>query len=220
MLILETCPHKPVWYDICRSRPYSHFAGLTAPCCDLCIMKKSELMPEALTSIESCILALRDRIITRRPPINQGLEEQGDRPGNAIDVDGPRLTLRNSTGEGPRRGDHLEACRNALKNWRLETWKRDFKRTILTPDVILPDKVLSKLASQARIKTPDLVKEEIPGWVLANRYAEAVLKILEPIDTGWVEKAERDREEKRAKRAKQSAENKVRWDENTLAVRR
>ena len=142
MLILETCPHKPVWYDICRSRPYSHFAGLTAPCCDLCIMKKSELMPKALTSIESCILALRNWIMTCRPSINQGLEEQGDRPGNAIDVDGPRLTVHNSTGEGPRHGDCLEVCHNALKNWRLETWKQDFKRTILTPNVILLDKVL------------------------------------------------------------------------------
>ena len=50
--------------------------------------------------------------------------------------------------------------------------------------------MIAKLALQARIKTPDLVKEEILGWVLENQYAEAVLKILEPIDTGWVEKAE------------------------------
>jgi len=182
-------------------------------------MKKLAHMPEDLTSTESCILALQDRIMTRKFPVDQGPQEQGDRPGNEIDVDASRLPVRNGTGEGPRRGDRLEACRNALKNWRLETWKRDFKRTILMPDVILPDKVLSKLASQARIKTPDLVKEEIPGWVLANRYAEAVLRILEPIDAGWMEKAEREREEKRAKRAKQSAENKVRRDENTLAVR-
>ena len=31
---------------------------------------------------------------------------------------------RNGTGEGPRRGDHLEACRNALGSWRLEIWTR------------------------------------------------------------------------------------------------
>ena len=199
---------------------YSCSAGLTGPCCDLCIMKKFAHAPADLTSTESCILTLRDQIMTRRFPVDQGAQEQGDRPGNEIDVDAPRLPVRNGTGEGPRRGDRLEACRNALKTWRYDTWKRDFKRTILTPDVVLPDKVLLKLASQAQFKTPELIRDEIPGWILANCYGEAVLKVLEPIDKGWAEDIEQKREAKRVKRAQQSVDNKIRREENARAVRR
>jgi len=198
----------------------SCFAGLTAPCCDLCILKKLADTPDNLTPDESRILALRDRIMTRKRPADQMSQEQGNRPGNEIDVDSQQLRVRNAAGEGPRRGDRLEASRNALKAWRFETWERDFEDTILMPEVILPDKVLSKLASHARLKTLELIKEEIPGWFLADEYGGAVIKVLEPIDKGWVEENEQRREENRAKRAKRSAENKIRRDENARVARR
>ena len=183
-------------------------------------MKKFADTPDTLTSAESYILALRDRIMTRKGPANQASPEKGDQPRNAIDVDALQPPARNSTGEGPRRGDRLEACRNALVSWRIEIWMRDFKRSGLMPEAILPDKVLSKLATQARLKTLDLIKEEIPGWILAKRYGEDVLKILEPIDKGWAEETEQRKEENRAKRAKQSAENKLHREENARSVRR
>jgi hypothetical protein len=60
--------------------------------------------------------------------------------------------------------------------------------------------------------------EEVPGWILAKWYREDVLKVLEPIDKGWVEEAEQRKEENRAKRAKQSAENKICREENVHAA--
>ena len=72
---------------------------------------------------------------------------------------------------------------------------------------------------QAQIKTLDLIKEEIPGWILAKQYGEDVLKVLEPIDKGWIEETKQRKEENRAKRAKQSAENKIRCEENACAAR-
>jgi hypothetical protein len=90
--------------------------------------------------------------MTRSGPANQTPQERGDQPGNEIDVDTEQPPARNSTGEGPRRGDHLEACRNALGSWRIERieiWTRDFKHSSLMPEAILPDKILLKLAMQA-----------------------------------------------------------------------
>ena len=95
---------------------------------------------------------------------------------------------------------------------------RDFRRSSLLPEAILPDKILSKLVTQAQIKTLDLIKEEIPGWILAKQYGEDVLKVLEPIDNGWIEETEQRKEENRAKQAKQSAKNKICREENMRAV--
>ncbi len=203
-----------------RSCLGSHFAGLTAPCCDLCILKKFADTPDSLTPDESDILALRDRIITRKAPADQVPQEQGDQPGNEIDVDALQRPTRNGTGEGPRRGDRLEACRNALKSWRLETWDRDFSETILMPEAIFPDKILTKLATHARLNKLDLIKEEFPDWFFVDEYGEEVLKVLEHIDKGWVEATEQKREENKAKRAKVSAEKKIQREENARAARR
>jgi hypothetical protein len=197
-----------------------YFSGLTAPCCDLCVMKKFADSPDSLTSEESYILALRDRIMTRKGPADQTPQENGDQPGTAIDVDAQQPPARNGAGEGPRRGDRLEACRNALKSWRTEIWMRDFRRSGLMPEAILPDRVLSKLATHARLKTRNLIKEEIPGWILADQYGEDIIKVLEPIDRGWIEENEQRKEENRAKRAKQTTENKIRREENARAARR
>lgn len=194
--------------------------GLTAPCCNLCILKKFADAPDSLTSDELYVLALCDRIKTRKGPANQTPQEKGDQPGNKINVDTLQPPARNGAGEGPRHGDRLKACRNALGSWRREIWTRDFRRSGLMPEAILPDKILSKLATQARLKTLDLIMEEVPGWILANRYGEDVLKVLEPIDRGWIEEAEQKREENKVKRAKQSAENKIRREENARAARR
>ena len=67
-------------------------------------------MPDSLTSDKSCVLALCDRIMTRRGPANQVLQEMGDRLGNKIDVDAQQPPAHNGVGEGPHRGDRLEAC--------------------------------------------------------------------------------------------------------------
>ena len=148
MYISVTHPLQLVRRDVYNSFLYLYFTGLTAPCCDLCLLKKVADTSESLMQIESDILALRDQIINRKGPIDQGSQEQGDRPGNEIDVDAP-ISVRNSIGEGSRCGDRLEACRNVLMSWRFDIWKRDFKWTILMPEVILPDKVLTKLVLQA-----------------------------------------------------------------------
>jgi hypothetical protein len=177
------------------------FSGLTAPCCDLCILKKFADTPDSLTSEESYVLALRDRIMTRNGPADQTPQEKGDRPGNEIDRDAHQPLACNGTGEGPRHGDHLEACRNALGSWRIEIWRRDFRQSGLMPEAILPDRVLSKLATQAQLKTLDLIMKEVPGWILAKQYGEDVLKVLEPIDRGWIEEAEQRKEENKAERA-------------------
>lgn len=199
------------------------FSGLTTPCVP-CVPKESADTLGSLTSDEPSVLALCDQIMTRKRPADHTLRDKGDQPGN-MDAQEPPVSApaarkgRNTAGNGPRRGDRLEVCRNALQSWRIEAWARDFRRSGLMPEAILPDKMLSKLATHARLKTLDLIKAEAPGWILAERYGEDVLKVLEPIDKVWIEEAKQRKEENRAKRAKQSAENKIRREETARAAR-
>jgi hypothetical protein len=44
--------------------------------------------------------------------------------------------------------------------------------------VVLPDKVLMKLATQAWIMTILELKEEVPEWVWVDEYSESVLAML------------------------------------------
>jgi hypothetical protein len=85
---------------------------------------------------------------------------------------------------------------------------------------LLPDTVLTKLASRARIKTVADIKNEVPEWLWADEYGDAILQLLEPIDLAWHEESERTKAEKKAKRAKISAERKVKRDEDRLAKAR
>ncbi len=45
----------------------------------------------------------------------------------------------------------------------------------------------------------DLIMEKVLGWILVKRYREDVLKVLKPIDKGWVKEAKQRKEENRVK---------------------
>jgi hypothetical protein len=199
----------------------SLYTDLTAPCCDLCILEKATHVPESLTPFESDILTLRERILSRkRPGYHTTQESSAGCLEDPIDVDAEPLRVRRGAGLGARQGDRLQACRNALTSWRLATWERDFGDSILMPDVVLPQKLLTKIASQGRLKTVSDIKEHIPDWVWADKYGQSVLDLLAPIDTTWIEESVQKKAENKAKRARISAEKKALRDENALAVAR
>jgi hypothetical protein len=143
-------------------------------------LRKAADDPGSLTPVESEILALREAILSRKCPGQHSTQGSSGQVEVPIDVDA----------EPPRRGDRLQACRKALKSWCLEAFKRDFKHSILYPKVVFPDKILKKIASQARLKTLSDIKKEIPDWDWADEYGQPMLDLLASIDNSWTEESE------------------------------
>jgi ribosomal protein L27 len=121
---------------------------------------------------------------------------------------------------GCRRQERLEAARNTLSNWCQTVWKLDYRHCIWGPEILLPDTVLTKLASRARIKSVSDIKKEVPEWLWADEYGATILRLLEPIDSAWHDENERKKEENKAKRAKASADKKVKREEDRLVKAR
>jgi hypothetical protein len=171
--------------------------------------------------LEKDLLRLIERINERLTPIeSQAIQLENDE--QTLDdiqvIDGPApQTGKRARQPGCRRQERLEAARNVLSNWRQTVWKSEFSHCIWGPEVLLPDTVLTKLASRAKIKTVSDIKNEIPEWLWEDEYGDILLKLLEPIDLAWHEEAERKREENKVKRAKVSADKKVKREEDRLA---
>ncbi|EMD36366.1 hypothetical protein CERSUDRAFT_95684 [Gelatoporia subvermispora B] len=96
-----------------------------------------------------------------------------------------------SSRPGQRRGNHLTACHTALGQWVKTCWKQNYLYCIWGPNILLPDKVLTKLASLARIQTLDDLKQEIPEWAFSDKWGADVLRLLAKIDDD--EKQEKER---------------------------
>jgi hypothetical protein len=103
---------------------------------------------------------------------------------------------------------------------RVQVWDSEFKYCIWGLKVLMPDTVLTKLATRARLKTLSDIKNEIPEWQWADEYGEEVLTLLAPIDVAWHEENEQMKAENKAKRARVSAENKAKRYEIQLAQSR
>jgi hypothetical protein len=196
------------------------------PCCDNCVLKMHN-SGGTLTPAETQFLALRSRIESRNmpsithpvaPPTQAGEQNEAHngQPGEApLGVERPE-TQKKPRHPGPRHAERLEACRNTLTNWRSSTWNRVFKHCIWGPSALLPDAVLTKLATQARLKTLADIQERIPEWGWADEYGEEILKLLEPIDNAWHEENERKKAENKVKRAQLSEENRIKRNEERL----
>jgi hypothetical protein len=171
--------------------------------------------------METDLIKLIKRINERVVPIDEPIEPASEvaRTNDDDIADGPVL----KTGKrarpiqpGPRRQERLESARKALSNWCLTLWNAAYSHCVWGPEVLLPDTVLTKLASRARIKTISDIKNEVPEWPWADEYGDIVLKLLEAIDSAWHEENERKKVEKKAKRAKISAGNKVKREGDRL----
>jgi bloom syndrome protein len=118
----------------------------------------------------------------------------------------PMASIDNPTmpsGPATRRGDHLKTVRQALECWR---YKMHYSRgpTSFTAAGFLPDKALTTLASNARIKTvDDMVNMIQPPWIYTSKHGEEVLDLLSKLDRA--EKVDREQ----AKLAKRELRKKV-----------
>ena len=116
-----------------------------------------------------------------------------------------------SAGPTTRRGDHLKNARQMLERWRFKT-HYSHGPTSFTAAGFLPDKILTTLASNARIRTvDDMINILQPPWIYARRHGQEVLDLLSGLDKA--EKADRE-QAKLAKRELRKKETVERQNEN------
>ena len=77
-----------------------------------------------------------------------------------------------------RAGNHLATRRQALDDWRYNCWKRDYWFCTFGEVGVMPDAVLSTLASSVKIETVDELVEVVPRWGYARKYSHEVLSTL------------------------------------------
>lgn len=82
------------------------YLALTAPCCDLCLIRKAEDLEADLTVIKLELYGLLGWLSVR------------DLYGEAIVNITPAKKTKCKDGEGPRRTTHLQSCRDGLMSWR------------------------------------------------------------------------------------------------------
>lgn len=192
------------------------------PCCDVCLHAKTADENAILTAEEEDILALYKYIQSRPPLISVPLLpviDDGCIVEHDIKMEEVKVDLKKNQGLGNRRGDRLKRCRHALECWRTETWERDFGACVWGPDVLMPDKVLRKLALHTRIRTLEDIKTEIPDWDFCEEYGADVLDALQVEDRTWSQENNQSIQDRATLRAAESATKRLQREEDKRAVR-
>ena len=86
-----------------------------------------------------------------------------------------------------RRGQHLATAKDALRQWRIEQACTCYPRRSFSLKAILPDDLLTSLASDARVRTlPDVrAKADKVGWAFFDRHGQQVLDVLRKVDADY-----------------------------------
>jgi hypothetical protein len=191
-------------------------------------LRKAQERPSELTRDEIAILHLCKRLQVDTPAIPEEENDGGDEDAmeNVEDIDeAPEVVEPSGKRKQPPRigcrdKDRLQTCRQTLTSWRMKIWQDECSDCIWGPETILSDAILTKLAKRARLQTVADIKKEIPEWIWADEYAEAILGLLGPIDREWHEEKERLKRDEKAKKAKATAESKEQRYQERLARKR
>ena len=141
------------------------FPAYSVPCCDNCMRREN---PEKEFSDVTEFLGF----------MLPSLETDEPTPTNTTTNHSAKATK----GTGPRREERRAACRDFLLKWRVDCWLKNHKDEVWGPEVLLSDKVLTKLAATASLQTKEDIRDEVEGWWFWERYAQEVLDGLKVID--------------------------------------
>ncbi|KAI0083378.1 hypothetical protein BDY19DRAFT_910632 [Irpex rosettiformis] len=112
---------------------------MTVPCCDNCLLSKGDNRDNPLTLSEfdetlTAIIGLLDDRLVKKPPTRAS-------------------QLPQASSVKKRVKGRLNNVKEALENLRSKFWKENYGDTMLTMTTILPDSILSTLASESKIVT-------------------------------------------------------------------
>ena len=137
----------------------------SVPCCDNCMRRAN---PERKFTHVTELLEFMLPALTIDEPIPQ------------TDLANP--STKAAEGMGPRRTEWRAACCDFLTEWHIERWLENHADEVWGPEILLPDKVLTKLAATASLQTKEDIRSEVEGWWLWDRYSQEVLNGLKAID--------------------------------------
>jgi hypothetical protein len=166
-------------------------AAPTGDCCDNCLRKTDPEHP----------LLLKRAPALDRP--GSPASDTEDSPGQQPDTNGKR-GMNEAATVPDRREEHLKGARTRLDGWRTQTWVELYRRRPWGPTVLLPDKVLTALASKARFASvDDLIGA---GWSAthARKHGTAVLAMLHEYDELFREFKAAEKEESSRLRKEQT----------------
>ena len=103
-------------------------------------------------------------------------------------------------GAATRRGERLANARQALIQWRIKTCLALYSPSPFTAEAILPDSILTTLASNARIQSPSDISS---SWAFKDEHGKEVLRILKEADDSL--KLASDTARQQAKEAKKTS---------------
>ncbi|KAJ7456331.1 hypothetical protein B0H11DRAFT_1642783, partial [Mycena galericulata] len=103
-------------------------------------------------------------------------------PSKQANANGKRRMAKRGDGPSTRRAEHLQDARAALVSWRTRTFFKRYSTSSFTDVGILPDKILTTLASK-RIRSLDEMAEKLTvPWMFAQRHGEEVIELLREVD--------------------------------------
>ena len=138
-------------------------------CCDNCIRKKDHTR---------CFESIYDLIgfldaSCGREPISCPVDDDNSDLGS---------TTSARTWGNLRAGNRLTIRRRVLEGWRYDCWKKNYRLCSWGPVGVMPDPVLSTLASSIKIQTVDDLLEVVSDWGYARKYGDEVLSLLKEAD--------------------------------------
>ncbi|KAJ7875583.1 P-loop containing nucleoside triphosphate hydrolase protein [Mycena olivaceomarginata] len=169
----------------------------TGPCCDNCIRRATGELDDGSTS------GSRPRTPEQPDSISSSAYSTPSKRANA---NGKRPMGKRGDGPALSRGQHLQDARDALGSWRTRTFLRRYSTSPFTDVGILPDKILTSLASK-RIRSLDEMAEKLAvPWMFSQRHGEEVIEVLRRLDHARLEqKAQAAQAKKAAKRKETEA---------------
>jgi bloom syndrome protein len=162
-------------------------------CCDNCLRKSSPDHP----LLASTMRKVADRSVS---PSN----DAEDSPSDKQNSNGKRVMAEASSIPN-RREDHLHGARQLLEAWRLETWMKLYRRSPWGIQALLPDTILTALATKARLQTlEDFISA---GWspTHVQRHGTEMIDILKDYDDLFKSTKEEEIKARAEKKKQESA---------------
>ncbi|KAI0085962.1 P-loop containing nucleoside triphosphate hydrolase protein [Irpex rosettiformis] len=210
---------------------------LTVPCCDNCLLKKgnSRENPLMLTDQESTIFNLIDRLdsrLVKGPKKTATVSLSGAMSSKSVPVsstsvplgsssaslESSSVTLDSSPTESAvkikrRTNERLKNIKTVLVALREEAWRKDYTGTMLMPVNLLPDDLLSTLASEAKVRTMNDIKQAVPSWIFAEELGPLALTRIEKADSAWLKVNDSVKKQRADARKAETARKKPAKDE-------
>lgn len=139
-------------------------------------------------------------------------------PSTNPNANGKRPMVARPKRASNRRGDHLKDVRACLETWRYRKKRDAYSPSSFATSAILPDPILTVLATKTSLKTVDDLLALKTPWIFAEKHGEEVLEVVRRVDMARKAALEQAKAEKSAKKKQATAHRREKEREQRLAA--